>query len=177
MTPPPTSIHRFFFERGAPIPPGTAALPLALQIIHLHYPIGRWYLSDRLSSHPLTLHTSLLATPLIQDLEFYLEEVPDCVRHGYVTRIFSAGRRKVHATELIDYLTQHATMYSSDAILIMDTDDLFLLMQYDTSFLVINCITCMIHHETTIQGCTAHVPNKRMNVIFATIHNNYNPIS
>lgn len=167
-----TSIHHFFTAREAPIPPGTPPLPLALQIAYLHYPICRWYFRGRLSKTPLILHTALLATPLIQDQDFILYEIPDEIRLVYPTVLYPCGRRIVQRVNLLTYLAERATTCHFDVALIMDTDDLIVLLQNtDTpDFLVMNGMTGSLHHAVTLEECMNHVPDKAMNIVIICIH-------
>jgi hypothetical protein len=185
-------INDFFVARGSPIPPDTPALPLALQIIYLYYPLGRWILHNRLSRHPLTLHTALLATPFIQDVAFNLFEIPEEIRLSYFTFLYSCGRRTVPRTELYHYLMELTDHGQCDASLLLNTEDLFVLMYYKetdirlprgeqetlvweehiTDYVLINVITGKIRHEKTVERCMDDLPDRVMRVLSMTVNTN-----
>lgn len=177
MTLPPTSIHHFFAAQRAPIPPDTSMVSLAIQIMHLHEPIGRWTLHGCLSNHPLTLYTDLLSTPFVQDLEFNVYDIPEEIRLIYPTFLYLCGRRKVQQrNDLHRYLIDLIDEGLCEASIILNTDDLYVLLYYkDTSdFLLINVISGMMYHETTVEGCMNNLPDRVVRIVSVTVNNNPN---
>lgn len=171
MNPTPTSIDAFFRAAGAPIPPNTPALPLAIQLMHLHGSIGRWYFFGRVPRHTLTLHSALLATPLIQDIFFHLSEVPEEIRRSYATWIFPYGQEVIHRDRLLSHLTQRIATCNFDTVIVMNTDCLILLMRYEKTdaFLMIDVTTRMIRYKPTVESCMNDLPDCELNVLPAGI--------